>query len=130
MGFKLINAHECKEGTFIMVDGAPCVVRNIDISKTGKHGASKCRMEAVGIVDDKKRMIVKPGDDRLDVPMVEKKRGQILTLTENSANIMDIESYETMDVIISGEIKENAKEGAQVEYWDIEGTKIIKRVLG
>lgn len=129
MAFKLVNAHELKEGNFIIVDSAPCVVKGVEISKTGKHGASKCRIEAIGLLDDKKRVLVKPGDERLEVPMVEKRRAQVLTLGEK-ANIMDIESYETMDVSISSEVKEMIKEGSQVEYWDIDGAKIIKRVLG
>ena len=130
MPLKLMNAHELKEGTFIIVDGASCVVRSIEISKTGKHGASKCRIEAIGLLDDKKRVLIKPGDERLEVPMVEKRRGQVLNLLGERASIMDVENYETLEVIISPEAKDNIKEGSQVEYWDIEGVKIIKRVIG
>lgn len=129
MAFKLLNAHELKEGNFIIVDGAPCIVRGVEISKTGKHGASKCRIEAIGLLDDKKRVFVKPGGDRLEVPLVEKKRGQVLTVGEK-ASIMDIDSYETLEVVISSDVKDSVKEGVQVEYWDIEGAKIIKRVMG
>ncbi len=130
MPLKLMNAHDLKEGTFIIVDGASCVVKSVEISKTGKHGASKCRIEAIGLLDDKKRVIIKPGGEKLDVPMVEKKRGQVLNLLGENASIMDVESYETMEVIISSEVKDMIKEGSQVEYWDIEGLKIIKRVVG
>lgn len=130
MPLKLMNAHDLKEGTFIIVDGVSCTVKSVEISKTGKHGASKCRIEAIGLIDDKKRVILKPGGERLEVPMVEKKRGQVLNLLGEKASIMDVESYETMEVIISSEVKDTIKEGSQVEYWDIEGVKIIKRVVG
>jgi translation initiation factor 5A len=130
MPLKLMNAHDLKEGTFIIVDGASCVVRSVEISKTGKHGASKCRIEAIGLLDDKKRVLIKPGDERMEVPMVEKRRGQVLNLLGEKASIMDVENYETMEVIISPEVKDTIKDGSQVEYWDIEGIKIIKRVVG
>jgi len=130
MPLKLMNAHDLKDGNFIIVDGVSCTVRSVEISKTGKHGASKCRIEAIGLIDDKKRVLIKPGDERMEVPMVEKRRGQILNLLEEKASIMDVESYETMEVIISPEVKDTIKEGSQVEYWDIEGIKVIKRVVG
>ncbi len=130
MPLKLMNAHDLKDGNFIIVDGVSCTVRSVEISKTGKHGASKCRIEAIGLIDDKKRVLIKPGDERMEVPMVEKRRGQVLNLLEEKASIMDVESYETMEVIISPEVKDTIKEGSQVEYWDIEGIKVIKRVVG
>ncbi len=129
MPLKIVNAHDLKEGSYIIVEGAPCVVKSIEISKTGKHGASKCRIEAVGLIDDKKRVLVKPGHERMEVPLVEKKRGQVLNLGD-MASIMDIESYETLEVDIASDAKEAIKEGVQVEYWVVEGQKIIKRVVG
>ncbi len=129
MPLKIVNAHDLKDGSYVIVDGAPCVVKSIEISKTGKHGASKCRIEAVGLIDDKKRVLVKPGHERMEVPLVEKKRGQVLNLGEK-ASIMDVESYETLEVDIAQEAKETIKEGSQVEYWVVEGQMIIKRVVG
>ncbi|MEM1535358.1 MAG: translation initiation factor IF-5A [Candidatus Pacearchaeota archaeon] len=127
MVYKLISATEAKEGTNVIIEGAPCTVKRIDISKTGKHGASKVRLEAVGIIDGKKRVVVMPGDERLEVPLIVKKRAQILALAEQKANIMDLESFETFDAAIDPEIGQELKEGDSVEYWDVEGTKIIKR---
>lgn len=72
MVLKIINATEVKVGTNILVDGEPCAVKKIDISKTGKHGHAKCRIEAVGILSDNKKVFVIPGHDRIEVPLVEK----------------------------------------------------------
>ena len=129
MPIKIINATEAKAGVNILVDGAPCIVKNLDLSKTGKHGAMKCRIEAVGLIDGKKRIILKPGHDRFEVPLVEKKKGQVLSTNGNMASIMDMETFETLNVEIAEEAIETVKEGVQVEYWDIEGLKIIKRTL-
>ena len=59
MAFKLIGATEAKPGATIMVDGVACVVKSNDISKTGKHGHAKCRIEAIGIIDGKKKSFCK-----------------------------------------------------------------------
>ncbi|MEK6891543.1 MAG: translation initiation factor IF-5A [Nanoarchaeota archaeon] len=129
MVYKLIDATGAKAGTVIMIDNEACIVRNIDISKTGKHGSSKCRIEAVGIIDGKKRVLARPGHERFEVPMIDKKKAQILSLSGKNVNVMDIESFETFDLPIPTDIEDGLKEGVQVEYWDIEGKKVIKRVL-
>lgn len=129
MVLKIISAIEAKVGITIIVDGLPCVVKNIDISKTGKHGASKCRIEAEGILDGKKKIIAVPGHERFEVPMINKLKGQVLNINNDKANIMDLESFETLDVLISEELRNEIKENDNVEYWDIEGKKIIKRKI-
>lgn len=129
MPSKIIYVTELRPGNHAMIDGTPCAVKSIDISKTGKHGHAKARIEAIGLIDGKKRVLVKPGHERVEVPLIEKRRGQVLSLNEK-ASIMDLESYETIEVRIPSELREDLKEGMQVEYWDIEGQKIIKRVLG
>ena len=129
MVLKLVYMTELREGSYILIDGAACVVRKMDVSKTGKHGASKVRIEAIGVLDDKKRVIVKPGHEKVEVPLIEKKKGQILTIELDKANIMDIDSYETLEVKLPEEMKEQLKEGDQIEYWDVEGERIIKRKL-
>jgi translation initiation factor 5A len=129
MAFKLINAHDVKAGTTIMVDKSPCTARGNDISKTGKHGASKCRIECIGILDGKKRIVAVPGHERFEVPLIEKKKGQILSVSGETANVMDSESFETLEIPVSEEVKQDAQEGKQIEYWIVDGIKIIKRVI-
>lgn len=129
MPLKIINANEARVGTSLLLEGIPVVVKTVDISKTGKHGHAKVRMETIGIIDGKKRMVLKPGHEKFNVPLVEKKRGQVLSVTEGSASIMDVENFETLNVDMIAELKGTINEGDQVEYWDIEGTKIIKRKI-
>jgi translation initiation factor 5A len=129
MVFKLINATEVRVGTVIIIEREACVVKSLDVSKTGKHGHAKVRIEAIGIFDNKKRVIVVPGHERFEVPMINKLKGQVLSVQEEKASIMDLESFETLDVGIDKEIKGEIKEGDNVEYWDVDGIKIIKRKI-
>ena len=127
MAYKLINAAEARPGVAIMVDGVPCLVKSNDISKTGKHGHAKCRIEAISVIDGKKKVFVSGGHDRLDCPLIERSRGQLLSILENKANVMDMTSFETIELVIPEDLKEELNEGDQVEYWIVEGSKIIKR---
>lgn len=125
MVFKIIDATEAKPGTSVFIEGAPCTVRSMDISKTGKHGHAKCRIEAIGIFDNKKRVLVVPGHERMEIPLIEKKKAQILSVTGERASVMDLESFETLDMEIETGVE--ISEGDQVEYWKINEQRIIKR---
>ncbi|HJX50910.1 MAG TPA: translation initiation factor IF-5A [Candidatus Nanoarchaeia archaeon] len=127
---RIIDATDAKVGTNIIVDGKPCTVKKIDISKTGKHGHAKARIEAVGMIDGNKKVFVVPGHERLEVPMVDKRKGQVLSKGENSVSIMDLDTFETLEVECPEEdVKSQLVEGENAEYWDIEGRKIVKRKL-
>jgi len=131
MVLKIINATEIKVGTSILIEGVPFTVKKIDISKTGKHGHAKCRIEAVSmLVGGSKKVFVVPGHDRFEVPMVEKKKAQVLSKGDKKASVMDLESFETLEIDCpDDEVFEQLEENGNCEYWDIEGSKIIKRKL-
>ncbi len=125
---KIIDATEARVGTNILIEGEPYTVKKIDISKTGKHGHAKARIEAVGMLNNSKKVFVVPGHDRFEVPLVDKRKGQVLSIGDK-ISVMDVENFETLDLDCDEEIKSQLEENSNVEYWDIEGTKIIKRKL-
>jgi len=128
MVLKIINATEAKPGATILIDGEAYSVKKNDVSKTGKHGASKCRIESIGIINGQKKILAVPGHERFEVPMIDKRKGQILSVGER-ASVMDLESFETLEMDIPEEIKSEIESGSTVEYWDVEGRKVIKRKL-
>jgi len=126
---KIINATEARVGTNIILDGQSYTVRKIDVSKTGKHGHAKCRVEAVGIISGQKKVFVVPGHEKFEVPLIEKKKGQVLSKGDKKLSIMDLETFETIEVPCSEEILKEVEENSNVEYWNIEGEKIVRRKL-
>ncbi len=128
MVLKIINATEIKVGTNIIVDEESCTVKKIDVSKTGKHGHSKVRIEAASIISGQKKVFVVPGHDKIEVPIVNKRKGQVLSIADK-ISLMDLENFETIEVACPNEIKQELTENSNVEYWDVEGKKIIKRKL-
>ncbi|AJF62306.1 MAG: Translation initiation factor 5A [archaeon GW2011_AR20] len=128
MDKKVVTVGSLRVGGYVVIDNAPCVIKDIQISKPGKHGSTKARVEAMGVFDDKKRIFISPTSDKIDVPIVEKKEAQVLSVHENKANVMDIETYETFDILIPDELKNQIKEGIQVVYWVVMDQKIIRQV--
>ena len=127
---KMVAANNVQKGSFIILEGAACKVVDVEISKPGKHGHSKVRVSAVGLVDDKKRITVMPGHDNVEVPLIEKRTAQVLSVQNDVANVMDSETYETFDLKIPEEFKSQTVNGSSVLYWVILNEKVIKQVKG
>ena len=126
---KVINANEMRIGTFLLLDGIAHQVKKMDISKTGKHGHAKVRFEAISAFTGKKKVMVIPGHDKFEVPMIDKKAAQVLSVSGNIASLMDSESFENLDLEIPEELEGQIHGGENVEYWDIEGQKLLKKIM-
>ena len=125
---KLVSVGTLEKGDTIIIDDAPCKITDTATSRPGKHGHAKVNLTAVGILDGKKRNIVMPGHDRVEAPIIEKKTAQILSITGNRANVMDMATFETFEMEIPEELTAEVKEGVEVLYWEIMGLKVMKQV--
>src|SRR3989344_5946870 len=128
MTTKNVSAGSIQKGSYIMIEGVACRVVDTQTSKPGKHGHAKIRISAMGIIDEKKRIVVMPGHDNVDVPIIEKKTAQVLSIQNDVANVMDSETYETFDLKIPEELKGQVFEGSSVLYWVFMNDKVIKKV--
>ncbi len=123
-----VETRELKEGRYVIIDDEPCVIKSIAKSKPGKHGAAKARVDAVGIFDGQKRSIVQPVTAKVYAPIVERKSGQVLTIGDTSAQLMDNNDYSTIDIPITDSDREKLEEGKEVSYLLVMGrTKMDMR---
>ncbi|MBS3107866.1 translation initiation factor IF-5A [Candidatus Woesearchaeota archaeon] len=125
---KRSHAGELKKGTLFLIEGHPYKVLDVQTSKTGKHGHSKCRISAESVINGKKTVLVLPGSDPVDIPIVEKKSAQVLSVTGDMANVMDETTYETFDIRVPEELKDQVMAGSSVLFWEIMGEKVVKQV--
>lgn len=121
-----IEIKSLKPGNYVIIDDVPCVVDKVQISKSGKHGAAKARLFASGVFTDVKKIIVKPGDSRMDVPIIEKVTYQVVAISENNVQIMDLNDYSMDEVKVPEEMKGNLAEGDEVVVWRFGAYKLIK----
>ncbi|MBL7147480.1 MAG: translation initiation factor IF-5A [Nanoarchaeota archaeon] len=125
---KQTNAGSLKPGNYVIIDGIACIVKSVQTSRTGKHGHAKCRIESVGMIDNQKKIIVVPAHDKIEVPIIIKKTAQVLSINNNVANVMDIESYETFDLKIPEDLKDKVTDSSQIVYWMILKEKVMKQL--
>ena len=128
MATKVQDVGSLQKGSYIVLEGAACRVVDMQVSRPGKHGHAKVRLTAIGLVDDKKRVAVMPGHDSVEVPIIEKKSAQVLSIHGDVANVMDSETYETFDLNVPEELKGQVVEGSNVLYWIILNDKVMKQL--
>jgi translation initiation factor 5A len=118
-------------GSYIIIDGEPCRIMSYTKSKPGKHGSAKARIVAIGVFDEAKRTLVKPVNAQIEVPIIEKKAGQVIALLPAAVQVMDLETYEIIEAPLpEEEIRSKLASGIEVEYWRILGRTRIMRTKG
>jgi translation initiation factor 5A len=132
LSYKIGRVGDLKVGSYAIVDDEPCQIVSLQKSKPGKHGSAKFRCSAISLFDGSKRSFVSPVDTAIQIPIVEKKSAQVVSMGPSSVQLMDLESYEVFDVALPGdeEIKSKLESGKEVEYWIILGRYKIQRVKG
>ena len=125
-----VEVGSLKTGSYVIVDDIACRIVEVTKSKPGKHGAAKARVVAMGVFDNLKRSFVKPVDAKVDMPMIEKKTGQLISILPNALQIMDMETYEIFEAPLPDDedVKSRIAEGVEVEYWSILGKTRVMRV--
>ncbi len=130
MSYKNSRAGDLKVGSYVLIDNEPCQVVDIEHSKPGKHGSAKIRASGISLFDGKKKSYLGQADTGVQVPIVDKRSGQIVSVTPSGIQLMDLENYETIDIAMPSDddIASKIAPGKEVEYWIIMGRYKINRV--
>ena len=126
---KPVDVGDLRVGGYMIIEGEPCRIMDITKSKPGKHGSAKARIVAIGVFDGQKRQFVKPVDSGAEVPLIDKRPGQVFAVNPNGVQIMDLETYEYLDAPFPEEedLKAKLASGVEIEYWKIMGkVKIVR----
>jgi len=120
---KYVSVSKIKEGHYVVIDGEPSKIVSISKSKPGKHGSAKARIVAVGVFDNVKRTIIKPVSDKLPVPIIQKREGQVINVMGHTVEVMDSETYEVLEMSMPDDetFRKKIEPGTYVEYWVLLG---------
>ena len=140
LSIRRTEIQKLKTGQYIMVEDEPCIIKNTERSKSGKHGHAKVRIVCVGVFDNNKRSLTIPSGKMVEVPEIIKENAQINFIEDTLINIMDLESYESLDVdwpkddnlvkkLKAIQADPSKLSSTQVEYWQLAGKTLINRVF-
>lgn len=109
-----------KVGSYIVIDGEPCRIVSYDHSKPGKHGSAKARVAAISVFDGSKHTLVSPVSAGVEVPLIDKRNGQVISISGKVLQIMDLETFEVFETsAIEQDIIDKVRQGGEVEYWKV-----------
>ena len=106
-----------------MIDDVPSKITSYSTSKPGKHGSAKARVEGTGVFDGQKRNFTQPVDAKIWVPIVNRKQGQVVSVSGSDMQVMDLETYETITMRIPEDLDPESDD--EIEYLEYEGQRKV-----
>ena len=122
-----IEVRALREGRYVLIDDEPCKIVSIDTSKPGKHGSAKANITAIGIFTNSKRTLQAPVSEKVFQPLIDKRRAQVIAVHGGSAQLMDMETYQTFDMEVPEAFKDALEAGKEIEYLEAMGRRMITR---
>jgi len=119
------QVRELQEGSYVMMEESPCKINAYSTAKPGKHGSAKARIEGKGVFDSKKRSLSQPVDAKVWVPIIERKGGQVVSVSGDDAQVMDLDTYETFTMRMPEDVDLTPDD--EIEYLEYEGQRKIVR---
>ena len=124
------SAKDLKVGKYVLIDAIPCKVVDVESSKPGKHGSAKMKITGIGVFEGQKKMLLAPGDADVEVPVIDRKNVQVMSVNGNTAQVMDSQSYEIYEMPIPAELLNVVVAGKEVEVLEAMGRRKMERVKG
>ncbi|MFH1752050.1 MAG: translation initiation factor IF-5A [archaeon] len=112
---KFVEVGQLKVGNYVLIDDVPCKIIGKEKSKPGKHGSAKARITATGVFVNQKKTLMKPTSAEAESPIIEKSSAQVIAKIGDKLQLMDLTSYQTLEVNADEEFKDLAA-GTEVEY--------------
>jgi translation initiation factor 5A len=129
---KPVEVGSLKIGQYVLIDGEPCRIVEFEKSKPGQHGSAKARIVAISAFTGQKKNLISPVDGKAEVPLIDKRTGQVLSISGNLLQVMDMENYQTFETPLPDDedLKKQMASGIEVEYWSVMGRNMVVRRKG
>ena len=117
------EVRDLQEGNYVMIDDVPSKITSYSTSKPGKHGSAKARVEGTGVFDAQKRNFTQPVDAKVWVPIINRKQGQVVSVSGDDMQVMDLETYDTITMRIPSDIDPSPDD--EIEYLEYESQRKV-----
>ena len=117
------EVRDLQEGNYVMIEDVPSEISSYSTSKPGKHGSAKARVEGTGVFDGQKRNFTQPVDAKVWVPIINRKQGQVVSVSGGDMQVMDLETYETITMRIPEDLDPSPDD--EIEYLEYEGQRKV-----
>jgi len=85
-------------------------------------------VDAIGLLDNTRRSMIAPSHENVTVPIVTKRKAQVLSVSGSRAQLMDLQDYSMLDLEIPEDRKDEVVVGAEVDCFEVCDVKTLKRL--
>ena len=87
--FEKTDTNRLKNGSLVMIKGAPCKVTEVSTAKPGKHGSAKVILKGKDILTAKVYECTFHAGDMVDAPIVKRNEYTLLNIDETQLDLLD-----------------------------------------
>jgi len=125
-----MNASDLEKGKFFEYKGDVMQVVKKGVISVGTHSHTKLNLTVCDINGKKERDITLGHNEKVDILEITKKRANVISKSDDSLQIMDSMSYETLDAEAEKDVLGTIEIGDEVIYIDYKGVRVLgKRKL-
>ena len=112
----MATATELKKGMYFLLNNQLVRVTKKEIVVYGTHSHSKLKIFYTDVKGSGEKFVNMKHEDKIEILDIIRKTGQVISKTDNSVQIMDMQSYETFDVSIDQELLDELNENDEVIF--------------
>ena len=122
------TASELERGTYFIYNNEPVRVLRREVIVVGTHSHSKLKFYIQGLNEKSERSVNFHHTDKVEIVDIVRKLGQVISKTNHRVQLMDMTTYETLDVNTPEGLFNEINEGDQVTFIDFKGkAEIIEK---
>jgi translation initiation factor 5A len=126
LGSTSISVNHLKKGGYVMLQGRPCKVVEIKISKPGKHGPAKANIAGSDLFTGDRLVAHLPTSHDIEVPLVKRQDYQLINIDGRNTQLLDLQGNMREDVEIG---TSEVNERVEVMFNSGEANELIVTVL-
>lgn len=118
-------ASDLDRGKFFEYKNELLQVTAKNLVTSGTHSHTKLVFTVCNIQGKKERKITLAHNDRVDIIDIMKKKATIISISGKDVQIMDINTYETLDATADSQILSTLTEGDEIVYIEYKGFQVL-----
>ena len=124
----MATADDLQKGSYFIHNNEPVRVLRREVVAYGTHSHSKLKIFFQGLNDKGERSINLHHTDKVEIVNITRKTGQVISKAGDTIQVMDADSYESLDATAAKELFNEINEGDEVTFIDLNGvTQIIEK---
>lgn len=124
----MASAEELERGMFVLINNNIYKINRKEVVAVGTHSHSKTKIYCQPLLGGGERTFTFAHKDKVEVPDIENRVGQVISKGDSTVTVMDNDSYETLDVKANPALLSRIEEGQEIFFFTYEGVSTALKI--